>query len=122
MKVAPKQIELTFGEDVEISFGSIKVFNQNADAVDTGAPHHAKTSDHSVEVTLPHLADGAYVVTWRVISADSHPVHGAFTFVVGSSANAQALATKLEAESGGNKTVGVLFAIARARCSRASRC
>ena len=32
---------------------------------------------------LPHLANGAYVVTWRVISADSHPVHGAFTFIVG---------------------------------------
>ena len=55
------------------------------------------------------------MVTWRVISADSHPVHGAFTFIVGSSsANAQALATKLEAESRGNTTVGVLFAIARA--------
>ena len=52
VKVAPKQVELTFGEDVEISFGSIKVFNQNADPVDTGAPHHAKTSDHSVEVTF----------------------------------------------------------------------
>ena len=29
------------------------------------------------------LPAGAYVVTWRVISADSHPVQGSFTFQVG---------------------------------------
>ena len=53
---------------------------------------------------MPHLDNGAYVVTWRVISADSHPVHGAFTFTVGnSSANAERLAAKLEAQSDGNK-------------------
>ena len=64
---------------------------------------------------MPHLDDGAYVVTWRVISADAHPVHGAFTFVVGhSSANATRIATQLEARAGGNKTVGVIFGIARA--------
>jgi len=115
VQASPKQIELTFGEDVEISFGSIAVFDQKADRVDTGAPHHAKTSDRSVEVSLPHLSDGAYVVTWRVISADSHPVHGAFTFTVGhSSANAEALATKLESEGSSSTTVGALFAIARA--------
>src|SRR5207248_2879768 len=34
--------------------------------------------------TLPaKLADGTYVVAWRVVSADSHPVGGAFTFSVG---------------------------------------
>ena len=47
-----------------------------------------------------------------MISADSHPVHGAFTFIVGSSSvNAQGLATKLEARSNGQRAVGVTFAI-----------
>ena len=46
-------------------------------------PHHSATTDHSIEASVPHLADGAYVLTWRVISADSHPVHGAYTFTVG---------------------------------------
>jgi copper transport protein len=41
-------------------------------------------------------------------------VHGGYTFtVVNSSAIADALAAKLESQSGGNTTVGVLFAIAR---------
>ena len=30
------------------------------------------------------LADGTYIVTWRVISADSHPIHGGFVFSIGS--------------------------------------
>lgn len=114
LAAAPKQVELTFGENVEISFGSIALFDESGNRVDIGTPHHAPTSDHSVDVSLPNLKNGAYVITWRVISADSHPVHGAFTFTVGSSSvNADALATKLEAKSGGSETVGVIFGIAR---------
>jgi copper transport protein len=38
-----------------------------------------------VEVDLaPHLPDGTYVVSYRIISADSHPVRGALVFGVGS--------------------------------------
>jgi len=29
------------------------------------------------------LPDGVYTVTWRVVSGDSHPIHGAFVFSVG---------------------------------------
>ncbi|MGO9873350.1 MAG: copper resistance CopC/CopD family protein [Acidimicrobiia bacterium] len=112
---SPTQVELTYDENVEISFGSIALYNQKGDRVDIGAPHHSAKSDHSIEASVPHLADGAYVLTWRVISADSHPVHGAYTFTVGSSSvNAQGLAAKLEAEGGGNRTVGVVFGIVRA--------
>lgn len=115
MSIPPKQVELTFSENVEISLGSIELFNEKANRVDIGAPHHSAASDHSIVASIPHLGNGAYVLTWHVISADSHPVHGAFTFTVGrSSVNAQGLATRLEAQGNGNKTVGVLFAIARA--------
>ncbi|MBJ7451506.1 MAG: copper resistance protein CopC/CopD, partial [Blastococcus sp.] len=47
------------------------------------------TDDASVDgdvVTVPlrpDLADGGYLVTYRIVSADSHPVQGAFSFVVG---------------------------------------
>ena len=34
-------------------------------------------------VPLKKLAQGWYLVWWRVISADGHPVRGAFTFAVG---------------------------------------
>jgi copper transport protein len=112
---SPQRIQLTFTEDVEVSLGSIELFDERGDRVDIGAPHHADRSDRTIEADTPELDDGGYVVTWRAISADSHPVHGAFTFAVGrSSADTQALAAELEAEQDANRTVGVVFAITRA--------
>src|SRR5664279_1357139 len=73
---SPSQVQLTFDENVEVSFGSIALYDAKGHRVDIGAPHHSATSDHSIETTVPHLANGSYVLTWRVISADSHPVHG----------------------------------------------
>lgn len=29
------------------------------------------------------LAQGTYMVSWRVVSADGHPISGAFTFSIG---------------------------------------
>jgi copper transport protein len=114
IRIAPSELELTFSENVEVSFGSIAVFNEKGDHVDIPAPQHVSTPAHTIAAKLPHLGVGAYVVTWRVISADSHPVHGGFTFTVGnSSQNADALAAKLESQGGGNTTVGALFAFAR---------
>ena len=43
-----------------------------------------KPTDDSVSVGLPDdLPNGTYVVAWRVISADSHPIRGAFAYSVG---------------------------------------
>src|SRR5690606_11700829 len=41
------------------------------------------------EIRLPlpaSLTDGGYLVSWRVVSADSHPVGGSFVFSVGEGA------------------------------------
>ncbi|HEX5586397.1 MAG TPA: CopD family protein, partial [Acidimicrobiia bacterium] len=67
--------------------------------------------------SLPDLDDGTYAVTWRVTSADAHPIEGAFTFQVGPDAtvsNADGLAARLLAQQGGSAVVGVVYAIGRA--------
>ena len=79
----PGSVTLHFDEQVEVSFGSVRVYNTNASRVDEGHPSHPAGDSHAVRLALPRLVDGSYVVTWRVISADSHPVHGAFTFRIG---------------------------------------
>ena len=82
---SPHQISLTYNENVAISIGSVTVYDSKGNAVNTGVPSHG-ASDHIVVVNnVPPLSEGCYVVVWRVISADSHPVHGAFTFSVGNS-------------------------------------
>jgi copper transport protein len=116
---SPGSVVLHFGEDVEIQFGAVRVFDSASKRVDTGNAYHPNGDGHAVAVNVPpDLGTGGYVVTWRVISADSHPVHGAFTFLIGSgganAANAsRAEAVRLLATGAGSRTVGVLFGLVR---------
>src|ERR1039457_2695766 len=71
----PKTVSLTYDEQVSVDPGSIRVYDTNGNRVDTGSIAKASADVVSVGVH-PHLANGAYVVTWRVISADTHPVQG----------------------------------------------
>jgi copper transport protein len=114
---SPQAITLTFNEPVEASLGAVRVFDSRAHRIDVGNPEHPGSKAKEVRVSAPKLDDGTYVVTWRVISADAHPVRGAFTFSVGSTQTttkeAQGLAQRLLTDEGGNTAIGVLFAIAR---------
>jgi copper transport protein len=113
---APKRVVLHFSEPVEISLGSVQVFDGDANRVTTKPAAHPGGDARSVAVGLPALERGGYVVTWRVISADSHPVHGAFTFRVGPAVAGQtgdALARRLLAAQGGSTAVGALYAVIR---------
>ena len=59
------------------------------------------------------LGDGAYVVTWRVISADSHSVRGAFTFTVGNASAASASLVSSLFDKGADRRYEIVGAIAR---------
>jgi copper transport protein len=111
----PSRVLLKFSESVDIDAGSIRVFDSEGKRVDEGkAPTHPPGEHSSVVLPLPALHDGTYVVTWRVVSADSHPVHGAFTFRVGpGQAAPDAAAADLVKSSGGSRAVGGLFALVR---------
>lgn len=113
----PKAISLRYNEAVEANLGSVRLYDTTGKRIDTSGP--AKPSPEVVKVAVrSKLGPGAYVVTWRVISADSHPVQGSFTFQVGTSANAtsssvQALADNLLRKDKGSQAVGVVYGVAR---------
>jgi copper transport protein len=69
---APEQVTLHFSEPVEAEFGAVRVFDSEGREVQTGG-----TIQRGGEVAV-RLRDGlgedGYTVTYRVISADSHPV------------------------------------------------
>ena len=48
-----------------------------------GTPHRSPSDPDTLVVPLKQLPEGWYLVYWRVISVDGHPVRGAFTFAVG---------------------------------------
>ncbi|MGW4166548.1 transporter [Streptomyces sp. WAC 01325] len=84
LKSAPRDITLTFTESVGLLEDSFRVLDPDGRRLRTGEPEHARGGAETATVTLPaKLAEGTYTVAWRVVSADSHPVSGAFTFSVG---------------------------------------
>ena len=81
---APGQVVLRFSEPVEIAFGAVRVFDADGAQVQQGEPFHPRGRDDEVAIRLRDgVADGGYTVTYRVVSADSHPVSGGFVFSVG---------------------------------------
>ncbi|MFG2132728.1 copper resistance CopC/CopD family protein [Streptomyces sp. NPDC048751] len=84
LKTAPRSLTLTFTESVGLLDDSLRVLDPDNRRVDEGEARHASGRSDTVQVSLPAKAtEGTYVVAWRVVSADSHPVSGAFTYSVG---------------------------------------
>jgi copper transport protein len=77
----PSAVTLQFSEGVSLGAGYARVLGSGGERVDGGTA----SVDGDV-LTIPlrtGLPDDGYLVTYRVISADSHPVAGAYSFVVG---------------------------------------
>jgi copper transport protein len=80
VNTAPTSVALTFSEVVEPRFTSISVTNAAGEQLRSGDPTRA---GKTISVPLKDLSEGWYLVYWRVISADGHPVRGAYTFALG---------------------------------------
>jgi copper transport protein len=80
---APTEVTLLFSERVGTKLGASKVFDPSGRRVDTG---RVSTRQDGREVVVPLASDlpqGTYVVQWRVVSEDAHPITGVFTFSIG---------------------------------------
>ncbi|ELP68027.1 copper resistance CopC/CopD family protein [Streptomyces turgidiscabies] len=81
---APRQVTLSFTESVGLLDDSFRVFDPDGRRVSTGEAKHVEGRSDGVRVSLPKgLGKGTFTVAWRVVSADSHPISGAFTFSIG---------------------------------------
>ncbi|MFJ5260513.1 copper resistance CopC/CopD family protein [Streptomyces sp. NPDC088387] len=82
---APRDLTLTFTESVGLLDGSVRVYDPGNHRVRLGTVAHVPGSSDEIRVPLPAsgLDKGTYTVAWRVVSSDSHPVSGAFTFSIG---------------------------------------
>ncbi|AIY20051.2 copper resistance protein CopC [Pimelobacter simplex] len=77
---APSEVTFTFDEPVQLVPDGLLAFDAEGKRVDLDP----KASGVEVTGELPgDLANGTYVITWRVVSADGHPIAGSLTFHVG---------------------------------------
>jgi copper transport protein len=79
---APQQVSASFDEAVGISADSLVVYSPGGQRVEAGQAFHVTAYEVAVDL-LPGLGNGTYTGVWHVVSADTHPVRGAFTFSVG---------------------------------------
>lgn len=111
VRTAPREVTATFDESVGVSADSLRVFAPDGSRVDDGDTTHGDAGDQ-IEVGLRgSVPNGTYTVAWHVVSADSHPVEGAFTFSVGAASSTDVNAATLETHA--SAAVGVLFGAVR---------
>src|SRR5262245_46882858 len=80
LATAPSDVILRFNEP--ISPVTVRVLAIDARPIADGS--NARTENNSISLPLPtDLANGTYVVSYRVISLDSHAIAGSFAFSVG---------------------------------------
>jgi copper transport protein len=118
VKTSPKAIVLRFSEAVTTEKNAIRVYDSKQNQVDVGKYGRDNGDSSTVSVPIPKpLAEGTYAVTWRVVSDDSHPIEGAFTFAVGNvainSKTSDLARDLLSKQGGGNDVVGATYAVVR---------
>ena len=112
VQTAPAVVTLHFSEQVTLSADDLRVFDPSGKQVETGGTAHAGNDDTTAQVhLLSGLTEGTYTVAWRAISADTHPVSGAFTFSYGHASSTTAVAG--EKPTKGSTLVGDLYGGAR---------
>jgi copper transport protein len=84
---APKALKLTFNEPVSVLV--MRLIGPSGEVVAPGAA----AENNVVTITPPPLRHGSHVLSWRVVSADGHPVGGSFVFSVGTSSGSSVAAS-----------------------------
>ena len=77
---APREVSLTFTQNLEAAFSSVQVTGPNGARVDAGKP---QISGNTMHVGLKAAGPGTYHVRWHALSVDTHKTDGSFTFSVG---------------------------------------
>ncbi|MEU2066808.1 copper resistance CopC/CopD family protein [Streptomyces anulatus] len=111
--IAPKEVTLSFSESIAVGDDSIRVLDPSGKRADTEAEPRDLSEGSTVRYGVAlhsGLPDGTYTVAWQAISADSHPISGAFTFSIGAPSETT---VALSSQEAGGGPVGVVYDIAR---------
>lgn len=94
---APSSLELAFAEK------PLAVGNQISVKAPDGSTSKAtpKVDGSTVSAPFAGHGDGAYTVTWRVVSSDGHPISGSYTFTLKGGTASTAAPSTAASSSGG---------------------
>jgi copper transport protein len=111
----PATVEFRFSEPVQSTDDAVQVLAPDGDRVGAGAPFHPDGDRKRLAVRLAgDLPQGSYTATYRVTSADGHPIANGIVFSIGrASATGTSVADALKGAESGPVT-RTAFAVVRA--------
>ncbi len=80
LATSPREVILQFDERITMSATGIRVFDALSKRVDES---DLRVIGSRATIRLKTPLQGAFVVVWRAVSTDGHPIAGSFTFQVG---------------------------------------
>lgn len=112
---SPDIVSITFDDPVRLDdIGYLQVSDSHGERVDVGGTFHLDGDTATIASRLrPDLPDDVYTESYRIISADSHPVSGVIQFVVGAGAAGATASLDAVASAATAPSTGAAFAIAR---------
>src|SRR5215813_665551 len=79
---SPTEIRLFFTEAIEPRFSGIELATIEGRPVKTGPAAVEPRDQMQYVLPVPPLPSGRYKVSWHVVSVDTHPTQGDFTFEI----------------------------------------
>lgn len=82
VSVSPSVVRIWFDGDIEPAFSSIEVHAMDGKRADKGDGHVDREDPTLLEVSVPPLPPGTYLVKWNVAARDGHRTTGQYTFTI----------------------------------------
>ncbi|BBI32176.1 copper resistance CopC/CopD family protein [Cohnella abietis] len=85
LDVSPESVEIIFNERLDSGGAKLQVLNESSRNIAKGKLETINEGK-GLRVAVPKLGEGHYTVSYSVISADGHPISGAYIFTIGNPA------------------------------------
>jgi methionine-rich copper-binding protein CopC len=82
ISVAPARVRIWFDSDLEPVFSSIMVHTADGRMVSKEDGGVAASDPTLLEVSVPPLPPGKYIVIWSVVARDGHRTSGDYSFTI----------------------------------------
>lgn len=80
---SPGELQLSFTQNVVVALSGVRIASAGGAAVAVSKPTGDAASPNVLHVRLGRaLPPGVYLVTWHVVSVDTHPTSGSYKFTV----------------------------------------
>lgn len=82
VSASPSVVKIWFDSDLEPAFSNLMVHSMDGRMVDKKDSRVDPSDSKLLEVSVPPLPPGTYLVIWNVVARDTHRTQGQFTFTI----------------------------------------